>query len=84
MTTTMGEYEWVFDWVEFGIAMDVAMNKRGMTLEALSGMALLSISRVGDLQNGEKSEVVKTSTLMSICNVLDLDPRDFFSIQKKG
>jgi len=81
MSTVIGVYTWVFDDVEFGIAMKEWREAHGMDQKAIGDILGYTSSHVSAIERGRLSNGFPMRGFMEACALMDADPRRFFSVQ---
>lgn len=83
MTTTYGQYDWVFDEVQFGIDVREARRELGTTQKELA--AVLGYSSAGVLnviERGRDKGQLKIADFLKLCNFLELKPEKYFTVER--
>lgn len=60
--------------------LDRLLEERGMTLAALSDRVGVSVVNLSVLKN-DRARAVRFSTLVALCEALDCQPGDLFSVE---
>ncbi|MGI9598705.1 MAG: helix-turn-helix domain-containing protein [Acidimicrobiales bacterium] len=66
---------------EITVHLDDLLEKRGMTLTALSKAIGVTVANLSILKTG-KARAVRFSTLVAICDELDCEPGDLIKIER--
>lgn len=73
-----------FDHTEFAMAMDAMMLVNGITNEELAEMVGLDHSTIENYRNDRsRGWFPRMGTFLDICNVLDLNPVNYFAFADK-
>lgn len=60
--------------------LDVLLEERGMTLAALAGQIGVTVVNLSVLKN-QRAKAIRFSTLTAICDALDCQPGDLFTLE---
>ena len=63
------------------VHLDELLSARGMTLTELADRVGLTLANLSILKNG-RARAVRFSTLTALCEVLDCQPGDLFSVRR--
>ena len=63
------------------IHIDRLLAARGMTLTELAGQVGLTLANLSILKNG-RARAIRFSTLTALCDVLQCQPGDLFTVRK--
>lgn len=64
------------------VHLDALLARRGLTLTQLADQVGLTLANLSVLKNGH-ARAIRFTTLTAICDVLDCQPGDIFSVQPK-
>jgi putative transcriptional regulator len=64
------------------IHLDHLLAERGMTLTELADRVGVTFANLSILKNG-RARAIRFSTLTALCDVLDCQPADLFSVREK-
>lgn len=83
MTTKHKHVNFEFDHMEFGLAMSGVMQAENITDEDLGDIVGLDHSTVGNYRTAmaKGKWYPSMGTFLKICNALDIDPRQYFSLE---
>jgi putative transcriptional regulator len=65
-----------------GVHLDRLLAERGLTLTELADQVGLTLANLSVLKNG-RARAIRFSTLTALCDALDCQPGDLFSVPPK-
>lgn len=63
------------------VHLDQVLAARGLTLTDLAGRVGITLANLSILKNG-RARAIRFSTLTALCDVLDCQPGDLFTVQR--
>jgi putative transcriptional regulator len=65
------------------VHLDRLLEERGMTLTDLANRVGITLANLSILKNG-RARAIRFSTLTALCDVLDCQPGDIFTVPHRG
>lgn len=82
MTTVTNKYNFVFCDIALGNTLIALSSEMALTYSEMDTLCGVPDGTVSRLIN-KPSDNIKMQTLLTVCNGLDIDPRDYFELETK-
>jgi len=84
MTSVINQYDWHFKLTKFGRDIRAIRQELSASQEEIGDMLGLSNKTISGWETGENgAEAPLMANFLRVCNTFDLDPRDYFEIERK-
>lgn len=82
MTKIVRDYKWVFDGHTFGQHVSAARKQAGLSQAELAEMFGYTSGWVSQIERGVTLSAIQQKQFLGLCNLLDLDPREYMVIER--
>lgn len=81
MSAVIGKYSWVFNWVDFGIAVRELRRERNISQETLAELCNVSPTMICNFENGTHEGDHMLKYIIAVANELDLMLPEYFELE---